>query len=218
MEGEWSRADVIGAWTLGVTVAGAFAAWLAVPGLREWIAGLWNRSDPIGMGDLSDAAPQHTDDPLLPGVVRADKKTLKALLDATESVDWKWLRAQDFSEPFSKSLADKVDEYSYQHTHPQNEFLDAELEKLRSAFNAAATNFTALAQRSSPVFPPKNDLFEIYVHITPHMPPWEWQQARSERARQLNVAAKVALDTYEVLVRRARVKLAMGASPPEKAV
>ena len=111
----------------------------------------------------------------------------------------------------------KLGDYAAQHTHPRNEFLDAELEGLRSAFNVASAYFVSLSRRSMPIFPPKQDLFELYVPTTRSTTPQEWQHARSERASQLNVAAKMALDTYEVLVRRARAKLAVGASAPEKA-
>jgi hypothetical protein len=205
MDTGWSRGDLIAAWSLGIALLGAAGTWLALPQIQEWRAKKARNDEPITLGSLANATSYNP--PLAPGVVRADRHTLDVLLTSFAVVDWDWLRTYDFGGSFQYSAIERIQLYAMQHSGPSDEFIDVELEKLRSTLIASTLKFGQTAVRNTIV------LFRGEDDQTRKIPDRfdnEHNDARFFRSSdEINKAAGVVCAAYDTLVRRARLKLAL---------
>jgi len=201
MNAVWSTGDVIAIWTLGVTALGVVGTWLGMPQIQDWRA---KNDEPISLGSLVGAAPYRS--PLPIGIVRADQRTLEILLASFAAVDWDWLRTYDFGGSFQYSAIERIRFYAVQHSGTADEFIDDELEKLRSTFIAATSKFEQIAVRNTIV------VFRGEVDQTREIPDRfnnEYNDARFFSSRdEINKTAEEVCVAYDALVRRARLKLA----------
>lgn len=213
MENGWVRADVIGAWTLGITVVGVVGTWLAVPGFREWLQAAWRASDLIDLGDLSGAMPY--EQPMSPGIARAAELTLGEIAEALPESSMEWLHEKDFGNSFRWNMVEFVENFAWQPQVPAREFLDRELESLRVDLVASAKNFVHLAAAYT------DDLHPASDDDMRKIPDQEDEHGNYsdrlffEKRDELNDAAEATWTAYQKLILRARLKLAHSVTAPE---
>jgi hypothetical protein len=172
--------------------------------------GIFTRGEDDKQGSLSlnlgGATPYKQ--PLPPGVLAADRKTLQVLLDAFLEVDMYWLRTYDFGGSFRWSQIEKMQKYVWYNDRPEHEFLDKELERLRIELTSQIGKFSHLAGLyTTAIFHGEED--EVRK-IPDQYENGEYSDARFfKKSGEINNAAEAVHDAYNNLVRRARLKLAM---------
>jgi hypothetical protein len=141
-------------------------------------------------------------------VVETDKKVylvLVRVLPWNGSINF--LKINDFTgTPFRLSKLDDLHQFEYLNNDPSFEFIDPDLETLRSKLLNFVNEFTLLIALNS--FPTKNLEFNSI--------PKDWELENSEKFYQIvdkiHKTAESIVDTYHTLIRTATIKL--GILPP----
>jgi hypothetical protein len=195
-------------WTLIFTALCVVAAWLALPQIQEWLKKYGENKLPITLGNLGEAAVY--DPPLPPGLARADRRTLEILLSCYAQVDWAWFRDFSFGSAFEWSAIAPIQLYALQHSEPSDEFIDPELEKLRSTLVIASNKFMDKAVMNT--FPISRSDDDQTRKIADKYPSETFEAAQKrffQKMDEINGAAGAVCAAYDALVRRARKKLAV---------
>jgi hypothetical protein len=142
-----------------------------------------------------------------------DRQTLAALVDLmADSGSIDFLREHRFGGSFWWSRLDGIKKALYR-SGPEHEFIDQELEQLRTGFQTACSAFMNYVVTNTFVL---NSSVSDAVHGIP--PEWHFEErGRFDRAvKELDTAAKNLCSAYDKLVRVARKKLAPdhGVHPP----
>ena len=205
----WSRSDILTGGGIGVAVVGVVAA-LFSPQFQDW----WSRRDegkPSLSFDLSGAAPY--EQAMRPGIARTVDRTLAEITEALPEGDMEWLHTKDFGSSVRWSMVEFVEHYMWMPEVPAREFLDPELEKLRLDLRQAADCFLDLLAR----YTNARDQVEGFRRIPDQRDEHgNYSDAPFFRKqREINKAADQLFETYQKLIRRARLKLALSESAKE---
>ena len=163
-------------------------------------------SDPITLGDLSDAKPYEM--PFAPGIVKVDKETLNAILLVLPSDTMAWMNTHDFGDSFRGKDIRPLQDFPWSQNGPEHEFLDRELEQMRKRLIEAVEAF--LNTSSTYTAPNGDDFYKIPNALFERDESLFW-----ERREEINVAAGQVWERYCELIRRAREKLALSESYKE---
>lgn len=207
MNSEWTITDELTAVGVAVAALGVLAT-LFTPQFQKWWRNRRERLPLVTLGDLSGAMP--IDLPVRPGVVKADRTTLEAIQRALPSNTIEWIHTQDFGNGFWWKTIKDVENFNYRHTGPEHEFLDAELEHLRNRLRKAIDNFMNLASWYTASDDPGGE------HDYRKIPDQYDEDGKYsdalffKKSGEINNAADTLWEAYTTLVRRARLRLAIG--------
>jgi hypothetical protein len=203
----WSRGDILTACGVGVAVVGILATPFN-PQFQEWWKQRSNASDPITLGNLEGAKPYEVS--LAPGIVKADSATLADLQKALPSASIDWLHQKDFGNAFPRDAIEKMEEFNWRHTGPEHEFIDAELEAMRLELISCIEQFASSAGWNTVCINPGADReFRKIPDLRDENGKYS-DRLFFQKAKEINDAAEAVWKAYLALVRRARLKLAIG--------
>ena len=127
-----------------------------------------------------------------------------------------WLHTKDFGNAFRWKMIEFIEIFSWQPQVPARKFLDAELERLRLNLVESAKDLIHVAASYTDDVHPGSDADTRKI-------PDQYDEKGNysdslffQKARELNEAAEKAWESYQKLVRRARVKLAHSEASEEQ--
>lgn len=206
---EWTLTDKLTAVGIIVAALGVLAT-LFTPQFQRWRRSRRNQRSLVTLGNLSDS--ELIDDPAAAGILKADKLTLEAIQTALPSRTIEWIHEHDFGNGFWWKFVLPIEEFNSSYTGPEHEFLDEELESLRQELRRWTQEFIHLVSWHTAAVD-KTDTFG-YRKI-----PDQYDERGKysdepffRKSKEINDVADKVWSTYQSLVRRARIKLALGGS------
>lgn len=203
----WSTGDKLTAIGLAIGLAGIIAT-LFTNQFQDWLKRQREYSSITTLGDLSTTS--SAQDRVAPGIVKADAETLAKLQEILPSYAVNGVHEKDFGNAFRWEMLESLEKFIWNHTGPEHEFLDSELEELRLQLRQATEELIHLAALyTSSVGPGAGDIRKIPDQ-------YDTNGNYSDRlffkkSKEINESADRVWRSYTNLVRRARLKLALGA-------
>jgi hypothetical protein len=178
---------------------------MALPQLQRWWQ-VWSKSnEPTTLGNLSSSKAVNMQLPL--GVVSADKETLQIFLRAFTEVNLNWLHTYDFGGSFLWSEIERLRKYVWDTDRVEHEFIDKELERLRTNLTEAIMRFSHLVGLYTTTISRHED-DQVKKIPDQYDEDGNYSDTRFfKKSGEINEAAEAVFDAYTNLVRRARIKL-----------
>jgi hypothetical protein len=145
----------------------------------------------------------HSIGPTLSNVVRADQRTLDDILNLMKEAPTRFLQFHAFAERFSWSQVEGLVTIAIHRREPQHEFIDTDLEILRSKFIGRAAFLLSMLQITMARIPELPEFCSVMPYERERFP-----QFYLDALNNLDRLRAETCEAYKALIRAARKRLA----------